>query len=131
MKKSQMIVRAFDDTKRGVFGNIELPVQVGPCTFNSEFIVIDINPSYNCLLGRLWIHMAGVMPSTFHQKVKFIANENLINVVAEENMVATTTVSTSYIEVKKDATECSFRSFEIATAINTKDGLKILTFCLS
>ena len=52
MKKSQMVVRAFDETKREVLGNIKLPIQVGPCTFNSEFIVMDINHFYNCLLER-------------------------------------------------------------------------------
>ena len=66
MKKSQMVVRAFDGTKREVLGNIELPIQVGPCTFNLEFIVMDINLSYNCLLGRPWIHMVGAVPSALH-----------------------------------------------------------------
>ena len=86
---------------------------------------MDINPSYDCLLGRPWIHMVEVVPSTFHQKVKFVADENLIIVVVEEDMIATTTVSTSYIEVKKDAIECSFRSFEVATTTNTKDELEM------
>ena len=72
-----MVVRAFDGTKREVLGNIKLPIQVGPCTFDSEFIV-------NCLLGRPWIHMAGAMPSTLHQKVKFIVEESLITVVAKK-----------------------------------------------
>ena len=45
MKKSHMVVRAFDGTKREVMGNIVLLIQVGPCTFNSEFIVMNINPS--------------------------------------------------------------------------------------
>ena len=75
--------------------------------------------------------MVGAVPSTFHQKVQFVADENLITVVAEEDMVATTTVSTLYIEVKEDATECSFWSFEVATAMNTKDGLKMPTSHLS
>ena len=126
-----MIVRAFDDTKKEVLGNIELSVQVGPCTFNSKFIVMDINPSYNYLLGRPWIHMTGAVPSTFHQKVKFVTDENLITVVAEEDMVAISTISTRYIEVKKDATECSFRSFEVTTTTNTKDGLEMPTSHLS
>ena len=52
MKKSQMVVWAFNETKKEVLGNIKLPIQVGPCTFNSEFIVMDINPFYNCLLER-------------------------------------------------------------------------------
>ena len=60
--------------------------------------------------------MVGVVPSIFHQKVKFVVEESLIIVVAEEDMIATTTVTAPYLEIKEDATECSFRSFEIATA---------------
>ena len=78
MRKSQMVVRAFDGTKREIFGNINLPIQVGPCIFDSEFIVMEINPSYNCLFGRSWIYMASAVPSTFHQKVKFVVKESLI-----------------------------------------------------
>ena len=85
-------------------------------TFDFEFIVIDINPSYNCLLGRPWIHMAGEVPSTFHQKVKSVVEESLITVVVEEDMIVTTTTIALYLEVKEDATKCSIRSFEIAIA---------------
>ena len=88
-----MVVRVFDGTKREVLENIKLPIQVGPSTFVSEFIVMDINPSYNCLLGRPWIHMVSVMPSTLHQKVKFVVEESLITVVAKEDMIATTTTT--------------------------------------
>ena len=102
MRKIQMMVRAFDRTKREVFGNIKLLVQVGPCTFDSEFIVMDMNPSYNYLLGRPWIHMASVVPSTLHQKVKFIVKKSLITVVIEEDMIATTTTTTPYLEVKEE-----------------------------
>ena len=60
--------------------------------------------------------MAGAVPSTLHQKVKFVVGESLITVVAEEDMIAATTTTAPYLEVQEDATECSFRSFEIATA---------------
>ena len=126
-----MVLLAFDGTKREVLRNIKLPIQVRPCTFDSEFIVMDINPSYNCLLGRPWIHMAGAVPSTLHQKVKFVVEESLIIVVVEEDMIGTTTITTLFLKVKKDANECSFRSFEIATAINTKDESKALMSHLS
>ena len=108
LRKSQIVVRAFDGTKREILGNIKLSIQVGSCTFDSEFIVMDINPSYNCLLGRPWIHMASVVPSTLHQKVKFVVEESLITVAAEEDMIATTTTTIPYLEVKEDAIECSF-----------------------
>ena len=60
--------------------------------------------------------MARAVPSTLPQKVKFVVEESLIIVVAEEDIIATTTTTTLYLEVKKDAAECSFRSFEIATS---------------
>ena len=75
--------------------------------------------------------MAGVVPSTLHQKVKFVVKESLITVVAEEDMIATTTVTTLYLEVKEDATECSFRSFEILIATNIKDKPEALMSHLS
>ena len=75
--------------------------------------------------------MAGAVPSTLHQKVKFMVEENLITVVAKKDMIATTTITTPYLEVKKDATKCFFRSFEVATATNTKGKPKTLMSHLS
>ena len=92
---------------------------------------MDINLSYNCLLRRLWIHMAGAVPLTLHQNVKFVTKDNLITVVAEEDMVATTTIFTPYVEVEEDTTKCSFKSFEVVIAICTKDGLEMSTPHLS
>ena len=52
IKHSKTVVRAFNGTRREVTREIEIEMQIGPCTFNVEFQVIDISPSYNCLLGR-------------------------------------------------------------------------------
>ena len=75
--------------------------------------------------------MAGVVPSTLHQKVKFVVEENLITIAAEEDMIAITTTTTPYLKVKEDATKCAFRSFEIATATSMKDESEILALHLS
>ena len=72
MKHSKTVVRAFDGTRREVIGEIEIEMQIGLCTFNNEFQVMDISLSYNYLLGRPWIHIARAVPSTLHQKVKFV-----------------------------------------------------------
>ena len=93
--------------------------------------MIDINPSYNRLLGRPWIHTTSAVPSTLHQKVKFVVEESLIIVVVKEDMIATTTTTTPYLEVEENATEYAFRSFEIATTISMKDELEILVPYLS
>ena len=66
MKHTKTMVRAFDSTRQEVTGEIKIKVQIGTCTFNVEFQVMDISPSYNYLLGRSWIHIAGVVPSTLH-----------------------------------------------------------------
>ena len=50
MKHSKTIVRAFDGTRREVTGEIEIEMEIGPCTFNVEFQIMDISLSYNCLL---------------------------------------------------------------------------------
>ncbi|EOY00458.1 Gag-pro-like protein [Theobroma cacao] len=116
MRTSRMVVRAFDGTTREVVGDIELPIKIGPCIFEVQFQVMDIAPSYNCLLGRPWIHMAGAIPSSLHQKVKFIAEGQLISVCAEEDILAIQPSSAPYVEATEVVPECSFRSFEFVNA---------------
>ena len=110
IKKTYLVVFAFDKIRKKVIGNIELPIQIDLCTFNIDFQVMDINLSYNCLLGQPWIHMARAIPSTLHQKVKFVVKEQLISVSTEEDIIATLTTSNSYINVNEGAIECSFQS---------------------
>ena len=83
MKRSKMIVRAFDGTRQEVIREIDIEMQLGPCTFNVEFQVMDISPSYNYLLERPWIHIVGVVPSILHQKIKFVMKGQLVCVSAE------------------------------------------------
>ncbi|KAA0042504.1 uncharacterized protein E5676_scaffold334G00050 [Cucumis melo var. makuwa] len=58
----------------------------------------------------------GVVPSTLHQKLKFIVGSKLICVMGEKDFLITKSISTPYVEATKEALECSFRSFEIAHA---------------
>ncbi|KAA3455771.1 RNA-directed DNA polymerase (Reverse transcriptase), Ribonuclease H-like protein [Gossypium australe] len=124
-------VRAFDGTRREVMGKIEIPLEVGPCTYDIEFQVMDIAPSYNCLLGRPWIHSAGAVPSSLHQKIKFVMDNRLITVAGEEDIIASVSTDAPYIEANKDAVECSFRSFEFINATFVVEGNKIPTPKLS
>jgi len=113
LRPSSMVVRAFDGSRREVIGEIELPIQVGPCTFQVVFQVMDILPTYNCLLGRPWIHSAGVVPSTLHQKLKFVFNDKLIIVLGEEDFLVSGPLPTPYIEIAEEALETSFQALEI------------------
>ncbi|KAK5811887.1 hypothetical protein PVK06_027269 [Gossypium arboreum] len=66
MKTCQNVVRAFDGTERKVMRRIDIPLEIGPSIYEVDFLVMDIKPSYNCLLGRPWIHSAGAVPSSLH-----------------------------------------------------------------
>ncbi|KAK5847056.1 hypothetical protein PVK06_003358 [Gossypium arboreum] len=125
LRPSHSTVRAFDGTRREVMGKIEIPLEVGPYIYNVEFQVMDITPSYNCLLGRPWIHSAGAVPSSLHQKVKFIMDGCLVTVEGEEDIVAYISTDAPYIEVSKDAIEYSFRSLEFVNATFVAEGNKI------
>ena len=41
----------------------------------------------NCLLGRLWIHEAGAVTSTLHQKLKFVKNKKLVVIGGEKALL--------------------------------------------
>ncbi|RDX76510.1 hypothetical protein CR513_43485, partial [Mucuna pruriens] len=75
LKINSMVVRAFDGSKQEVIEKIILPIRIGPTTFDITFQVMDIRPTYSCLLGRPWIHAVGVVPFFLHQRVKFIASQ--------------------------------------------------------
>ncbi|KAA3485261.1 hypothetical protein EPI10_007268 [Gossypium australe] len=77
MKTCQNIVRAFDGTERRVMGRTEIPFLIGPNMYEVDFFVIDIKPSYNCLLERPWIHSARAVPSSLHQKLKLVTEGRL------------------------------------------------------
>ena len=98
IKACTMVVRAFDGSRREVIGNIELPIKIGPCTFNIVFQVMEITPTYTFLLGLHWIHSAGVGPSTLHQKLKFITGSKMICLMGEEDFLITKLISTPYVE---------------------------------
>ena len=81
LKPSSMIVWAFDGTRQNVVGEIDLPIQIGPHACQVTFQVMDINPTYSCLLGRPWIHSVRVVPSTLHQKLKFMVDGRLVRII--------------------------------------------------
>ena len=86
---------------------------------------MDISPSYNCLLRRPWIHIVGDVPSTLHQKIKFVIEGQLVCIVTEEDMIAATSLGAPYVEADEKAMECSFRSLEFVNAMYVGEGEKV------
>ena len=125
MRHTKTVVRAFDGTRRKVTGEIEIEIQIGSCTFTVEFQVMDISPSYNCLLGRPWIHIVRVVPFTLHQKIKFVMEGQLVCVSTKEDMIAATSSRAPYVEEDEKAMECSFKSLEFVNAMYVGERAKV------
>ncbi|WJZ94855.1 hypothetical protein VitviT2T_013680 [Vitis vinifera] len=83
---STQTVRAYDSTRREVMGTLEIELLIGPTTFITIFQVLRIPTSFNLLLGRPWIHRAGAIPSSLHQKVKFIHEGQVVVVQSAGDM---------------------------------------------
>ncbi|XP_058729130.1 uncharacterized protein LOC131601329 [Vicia villosa] len=117
IRPSRLVVKAFDGSQSPVFGEVDLPVVIGPHTFCINFQVMEIEPAYTCLLGRPWIHAAGAVTSTLHQKVKFVDGNSIVTVSGEEDIFVSNLDSYRYIEAGEKALETSFQALEIATAV--------------
>ncbi|XP_058726078.1 uncharacterized protein LOC131597395 [Vicia villosa] len=117
VRPSHLVVKAFDGSQSPVFGEVYLPVVVCPHTFCINFQVMEIEPAYTCLLGRPWIHAAGAVTSTLHQKVKFVDGNFIVTVNGEEDIFVSNLDSYRYIEAGEGALETSFQALEIATAV--------------
>eukprot|EP00261_Vitis_vinifera_P037221 XP_019078464.1 PREDICTED: uncharacterized protein LOC109123373 [Vitis vinifera] len=83
---STQTVRAYDSTRREVMGTLEIELLIGPATFVAVFQVLRIPTSFNLLLGRPRIHRAGAIPSSLHQKVKFIHDGRVVVVQSVGDM---------------------------------------------
>ncbi|XP_052876272.1 uncharacterized protein LOC128282138 [Gossypium arboreum] len=118
-------MRAFDGTERKVMRRIDIPLMIGPNTYEVDFLVMDIKPSYNCLLGRPWIHSAGAVPSSLHQKLKLVADGRLVTINVEEDIIATVTNDAPYVEANEEAIECSFHSLEFVNATFISEGNEV------
>jgi hypothetical protein len=131
---SDLIVRAFDGSKRSVFGEVTLPVKIGPEVFNIIFYVMDIQPAYSCLLGRPWIHAAGAVSSTLHQKLKYVWNGQIVTVCGEEDILVSHLSSFKYVEVDGEIHETLCQAFEtvalerVAFAEQRKPGASIASY---
>ena len=52
--------------------------------------MLDIPVTYALLLGRPWYHILGGVPSTVHQKVKFLLDREVITIDASMSKIVST-----------------------------------------
>ncbi|XP_050895005.1 uncharacterized protein LOC127101595 [Lathyrus oleraceus] len=79
----------------------------------SGMVVMEIHLAYICLLGRPWIHKAGAVTSTLHQKLKFVKNGKLVIIGGEKALLVSHLSSFTYVEAKEKV-GTSFQALSVA-----------------
>ncbi|XP_077251627.1 uncharacterized protein LOC143890831 [Tasmannia lanceolata] len=127
-------ILAYDGTRRDVVGTLATEIQIGGGMFEIEFQVLDIKPSFNLLLGRPWLHKYGVVPSSLHQKLKFIKGNRVITVRGDPDLevgqISQELIIPAALEKNEDVSLTGF-SLEV-TAISVEEAMnEPLTFLTS
>ena len=117
-----MVVRAFDGRKRGILGEVTLPLEIGPSCFQVLFQVMEIEPAYTMLLGRPWIHAAGAVPSTLHQCLKYMENGCLITIRGEGEIMLTKPTSVPYVENTEQEEDNFLHNFQLVGSEEESEG---------
>ena len=66
-----------------VHGKIVVDVTLGDVTIPIEFFVLDLESTFNAILGYPWLQDLGIMSYTIHQCLKFPYNGRVIKVKSE------------------------------------------------
>lgn len=65
-------------------GKITLPITVKGKIHMTELMVVDAPFTYNMIVGQLWLHGMKVVPSTYHQKVKFPMESGVNEILGDQ-----------------------------------------------
>ncbi|XP_070025401.1 uncharacterized protein [Nicotiana sylvestris] len=122
IRPNNVCVRAFDGIKRDTIGEIDLILTIGPVDFEVTFQVLDMDTSYNYLLGRTWIHAARAVPSTLHQMVKFEHKDQEIVVHGEDEQSIYRDPSVPCLEAREGSEHIVYQAFEIVVADQYEEG---------
>ncbi|PKI73129.1 hypothetical protein CRG98_006471 [Punica granatum] len=111
MGSSKGFTRALNGEDKEPIGEVTLPIEkfeIGPCTFDVTFQVSDIPNPFNLLLGDPdCIHAACAIPSSLHQKVKFVVNGKYQMSALSQKIKGQTVSALRKLEVNAEAVHLS------------------------
>ncbi|XP_070014013.1 uncharacterized protein [Nicotiana sylvestris] len=131
IQSSNVRIRAFDGSARDTIGEINLTMTIGPVDFEIVFQVVDMDTSYNFLLGRPWINMDRAVPFTLHQMVKFKHDMQEIIVHGEDESSIYKDPLIPCIEAKEGCESIVYQAFEVVSMDHVEEGKPILHHRLS
>ena len=81
LSPSSLSIQSFNQVGQRAMGSISLKMEIGELYSKTLFHVIDVDTSYNVLLGRLWVHTYGIIGSAFHQCFKLCDEDGNVKTV--------------------------------------------------
>ena len=67
-------------------GQIRLPIQTDSDIVEADFIVVDAYLPYTAIVARPWLHALGAVSFTLHQKVKYLSESRVKEVIGDQAM---------------------------------------------
>lgn len=83
--KRKITIKAYDDVEWSSKGTITLPIRLGPIVQEMVYQVLDLDLTYNIILGYPWIHAMREVPSIYHQCIKFPHNGIEVTIPMDPN----------------------------------------------
>nr|CAN63594.1 hypothetical protein VITISV_004160 [Vitis vinifera] len=102
-------------------GTLSTHVMIGPVSYSILFQALRIQSSFNLLLGHPWIHEAGVIPSSLHQKVKFIHKGHIITIQSNIDII-TSSELVLHISHSEDDLHLTGFTFDEVQVVSLEDG---------
>ncbi|XP_070020850.1 uncharacterized protein [Nicotiana sylvestris] len=84
LSESRVMIQGLNQGGQRAIGAIRLEITIEDMQSSAWLHVIDGKTSYNVLLGRPWIHENKVVPSTYHQCLKYYEGEVKKKIVADD-----------------------------------------------
>ena len=67
-------------------GQIRLPIQTGTNVVEVDFIIVDAYSPYTAIIARPWLHALWAISSTLHQKVKYLSEGQVKEIIEDQIM---------------------------------------------
>ena len=61
-------------------------MQIGSEVVEVDFIVVDAYSPYTAIVARSWLHILGAVSFTLHQKVKYLSEGQIKEILGDQSM---------------------------------------------
>ncbi|KAL3365308.1 hypothetical protein AABB24_010450 [Solanum stoloniferum] len=82
---SELMIQGFNQGGQRAIGAVKIDLTIEELQSSVWLHVIDAKTSYNILLGRPWVHENKVIPSTYHQFLKYYEDGVAKKIIADNN----------------------------------------------